>query len=166
MNTLTSMLTQLSHYCQSEKLTISVAESVTSGYIQFLLSRLPDALFIFNGGLTTYNIGQKVKHINIDFIEGMRCNCVAEGIASKMALQAAQLFSSRIGLGITGYANPVPEKNVDELFAYMAISIDNKIVLIKKIYSTHLSAVTIQQHYAETVISSLLSYLQQKGVKS
>jgi hypothetical protein len=49
----------------ANKQTISVAESVTAGAVQRMLSRIPDAADFFQGGLTAYSIGQKYKHLNV-----------------------------------------------------------------------------------------------------
>jgi nicotinamide-nucleotide amidase len=52
-----------------KKNTIAVAESVTSGNIQAVLSLAKDATAFFQGGITVYNIGQKCRHLLVpDFI--------------------------------------------------------------------------------------------------
>lgn len=101
--------------------TIAVAESVTSGLVQAALSTAPDAALFYQGGLTTYNLGQKTRHLLIDPIHAISCNCVSEQVAKEMALGVCKLFSSDWGLAITGYASPVPESG-HELFAYFAIA--------------------------------------------
>jgi nicotinamide-nucleotide amidase len=46
--------------------TVAVAESVTSGHIQSTLSTAADAARFFQGGITTYNLGQKSRHLHVE----------------------------------------------------------------------------------------------------
>ena len=101
--------------------TIAVAESVTSGNIQLALAVAVDASKFYQGGITAYNLGQKSRLLDVDPINAMACNCVAEQVAHEMALNVCKLFISNWGLAITGYASKVPESN-NELFAYYAIA--------------------------------------------
>ena len=101
--------------------TVAVAESVTSGDVQSAFSLAKDALQFFQGGITVYNITQKVRHLHVDPVHAMSCNCVSNIIAEEMAKNVTKLFASDWGIGVTGYASPVPEKGVEELFAFMAI---------------------------------------------
>src|SRR5688572_33040104 len=99
------------------KQTVSVAESVTAGHLQVAFSLAENAMDFFQGGITVYNLGQKTRHLGVNPIHGIECNCVSEQIAVQMARQVNQLFLSDWGLAITGYASPVPEENITELFA-------------------------------------------------
>jgi PncC family amidohydrolase len=102
--------------------TLAVAESVTAGHLQVALSLAEKAMDFFQGGITTYNIGQKTKHLNIDPIHGQSCDCVSEKVALEMSVAVGPLFSADWGIAITGYASPVPELGISELFAYYAFS--------------------------------------------
>src|SRR5690242_510251 len=99
-----SLLTRIKNKMISQQLTLSVAESVTAGNLQVALSQSEGATQFFQGGITTYNIGQKSRHLNVDPIYALKCNCVDELITGQMALQANQLFLSSYAIGITGYA--------------------------------------------------------------
>jgi nicotinamide-nucleotide amidase len=100
--------------------TIAVAESVTAGFLQAALATAENASAFFNGGITAYNIDQKVKHLGIDRKTGEQCNCVSDTTAREMALGVCRLFNSDWGISITGYATPVPESGF-KLFAFFAI---------------------------------------------
>ncbi len=160
MNITQLTLQELSNHCTSNQLSLGVAESVTSGYLQFVLSQMPDAMHIFNGGITTYNIGQKVKHLGIDYMLGMQCNCVSRAIAETMAINACKLLNSKIGIAITGYASPVPEKDISELHAYMAIAVDGIISHTHKLHSKETLATEAQKDYVQQVITELLLHFQ------
>ena len=107
--------------------TIAVAESVTSGHIQVALATAMDAAKFYQGGITTYNLGQKSRHLQVEPIHAMACNCVSEQVAREMALAVCKLFNSDWGLAITGYASKVPESN-NELFAYYTIVYAGKVM--------------------------------------
>src|SRR5688500_8216804 len=106
---------------------IAVAESVTSGHMQVALSTATDAVKFYQGGITAYNIGQKSRHLHVEPIHAIACNCVSEQVACEMALQVCNLFNSQWGISITGYASKVPESN-NELFAFYAIAYAGKII--------------------------------------
>ena len=88
----------------AENLTLSVAESVTSGHWQAAFSSAKDASKFFQGGITAYNAGQKCRHLNIEPIAALENNCVTEKVACEMAAKVNQLFISDFGISITGYA--------------------------------------------------------------
>ncbi len=110
--------------------TIAVAESVTTGLIQHAIGSVKDAMQFFHGGITTYNIAQKYHHLGVEPIAAEKCNAVSEAVASQMALGVSHLFGSHWGIGITGYATPVPESG-NRLFAYYAVAFDHTILSTK-----------------------------------
>lgn len=110
----------------SRSQTVSMAESVTAGLLQAAFSSADKALQFFEGGITAYNIDQKVRHLGIDKNEGEACNCVSRNIAIDMARGACRLFGSDWGISVTGYATTVPESGY-KLFAYYAICREQEI---------------------------------------
>ncbi len=159
MNITELTLKELSGHCLNNQISIGLAESVTAGYLQFTLSQMPDALHIFNGGITAYNIGQKVKHLGLDYTYGMSCNCVSKTTAEIMALHACKLLNSRMGIAVTGYASPVPEQNIFQLHAYMAIALNDAVVHTHKLLSKENLQAEVQKDYTQQVITETLSYL-------
>ncbi len=146
-------------YFISKEQTIAVSESVTSGFIQAALSTAEEASRFFHGGITAYNIGQKYKHLAIDAIHALACNCVSEKIAQQMALGVCELFKSDWGIGITGYATPVPESE-NKLFAYYAIANQNSIVLSNKITLESGQPIDNQLTYTNHILKDLSIHLQ------
>ncbi|HEY2649324.1 MAG TPA: CinA family protein, partial [Puia sp.] len=65
--------------------TVAVAESVTAGYLQAAFSQMKEAMNIFHGGMTTYNIGQKARHLRVNPIEAQNTNCVSDSVTVQMA---------------------------------------------------------------------------------
>jgi PncC family amidohydrolase len=101
--------------------TVAVAESVTAGLLQNVFSQAEDARLFFQGGMTVYNIGQKCRQLHIEPIQAEKDNGVSSNLAIELATNITRSFCSHWGIGIVGYAAPVPEKNIQRPFAYFAI---------------------------------------------
>lgn len=152
------LLERIKQYCAANKETIAVAESVTAGCIQLLLSTAEGATDFFQGGITPYNVGQKAIHLHIDPIYGTQQNCVTEDIAIAMAKHVCTMFRCQIGIAITGYATKVLEQHIDELFAYIAIVRNGNLLLSKRIIPTT-EDINAQLEYAVMVIDALAGVL-------
>ena len=143
-----------------KKYTIAVAESVTSGNLQVAFSLAKNAILFYQGGITVYNIGQKCRHLSVEPTHAIDSNCVSKKISDQMALAVAEMFSSDIGVGITGYASSVPEQNVNKLFAYLSVSIRKKIVLSKKLNAPAEAPNKVQFFYTENTLRLLVEVLK------
>jgi nicotinamide-nucleotide amidase len=135
-----------------KKHTLSVAESVTSGYLQAAFSSAKEASKFFQGGITVYNAGQKCRHLNIEPIAAMQNDCVDEQVACQMAIEVNDLFISDYGISITGYAVRMPEKDMNDLYAYFAITNKKEVVLTKKITTDKPEGIQAQIDYTNQVI--------------
>jgi nicotinamide-nucleotide amidase len=143
--------------------TLGVAESVTAGNLQAELSLASDAIEFFQGGLTLYNTGQKARHLLIDPIVAERTNCVSDRIAQSMAVGACIFFSSDWGIGITGYAAPVPAWNVKNmLFAWYSVAYRGAVIATQKIEIKKMAMDRAQQHYVTAVLKGFASLLKER----
>lgn len=138
--------------------TIAIAESVTSGLLQLALSTAVDASHFFQGGITAYNIGQKARHLQIDPILALKCNCVSQQMAEQMARNVCGLFASNWGVGITGYASPVPESR-NKTFAFFAIIKQGEVLASDEVEYSGEDPFLAQQHYARIVLGKLADVL-------
>ncbi len=154
-------INSIKDWLTEHKRTLSVAESVTAGHLQAAFSSALEASQFFQGGITAYNAGQKCRHLNIEPIAGLENDCVSEQVACEMALNANKLFISHYGIAITGYASKMPEKGLNDLFAFFAIAENNKVLLCKKI-TTRLERVEAQVDYAKQVIKAFETLLKNK----
>jgi nicotinamide-nucleotide amidase len=141
-----------------KKQTIAVAESVTSGLLQFALSSVPDAATFYQGGMTAYNIGQKYKHLDVEPIHAESVNCVSPKVAAEMAIKICERYCSDWGIAITGYATPVPESG-NKIFCFYAIACKNKIKGKGKITTVKKDPSLVQLEYATTVLKKLRGLL-------
>lgn len=146
MELLKAVLDKISYNLRERNETISVAESVTSGYLQLAFSQMPCAEAFFKGGITAYTLEQKVKHFNIDSDKAWAVNCVSREICEEMSQNVALIFDTDWSIATTGYATPVPESD-NEIFAYYSIAYRGTIIRSDKIELHHLTKPMDAQHY-------------------
>ena len=139
---------------------LAVAESVTAGLVQSKLSLGKDALRYFQGGITVYNLGQKVKHLNIDPILAERVNSVSIDVSRDLACNVTRLFNSTWGIGITGYAAPVPALKINKCFAYFSFAYKGQPVFEDRIDTELKSARIVQRLFADRVIENFAQHLK------
>ncbi|MCU7694173.1 CinA family protein [Haoranjiania flava] len=143
--------------------TIAVAESVTSGLLQAALTQVTGASSYFHGGMTLYNLGQKARHLKINTIHAEACNCVSKRVAEEMALSVSEMFGSEIGLAVTGYAAPMPENGIDEIFAYSAGAYKGNILFSIRISGKNVEeGLDAQLHYVNKTLDKLYQSLTKK----
>jgi nicotinamide-nucleotide amidase len=116
----------------SLKETVAVAESATAGLLQLALASAEEASQFFQGGITAYNVGQKTLQLNVEPIHALATNCVSETVTTQMALNVCARFRSHWGIGVTGFAAPVPESN-QQVFGWYAIAHQGKIVRVARV---------------------------------
>ena len=146
--------------------TIAVAESVTAGHLQVALASAENASKFFQGGITAYNLGQKARHLNVEPIHAESCNSVSDKIASQMAVNIIPMFTSDWGIGITGYAAPVPECSVDEPFAYYAIAFRGELLRVEKIETRQDDPIRVQALFVNTVLKDFNAVAKRGAVQS
>ncbi len=153
------LINKIGNTLKAKRQSIAIAESVTSGLLQFAFSTAKDAADFYQGGITAYNLAQKFRHLNIDCLHAMRCNCVSEKIAQEMAIEVSKLFTSNWGIGITGYASPVTESE-GKLYAWYAISFHQKILTTDKISSPKPEGPETQNWYVNEVMKALMEVIR------
>lgn len=147
--------------------TLSVAESVTAGALQLALSQAADASSFFQGGITTYNVGQKCRLLGVEPIFAVSCDCVDITVAEKMALESNKLFLSHYAIGITGYASKVPEAGKNDLYCFLAIARERNIILSTKITApADNEGIGAQYYYTDRALFHLLEFLQYGDLKT
>ena len=160
----THLLNEIKESMVARGQSIAVAESVTSGHLQAALSSAELASKFYQGGITVYNLGQKCRHLNIDPIKCENADCVSQEIAIDMAREVCKLFTSNWGIGITGYATPMPEKNISEPFAFFAIVLNGEVVASRKVFAKQNETAEVQLFYVQTILSAL--HDQAVGIQS
>ena len=139
--------------------TIAVAESVTAGLLQLSLSSAEEATKIFQGGITAYNIGQKCRHLNVNPVHALSCNCVSEKMARDMAVSAAAMFTSDWGIGVTGYSTPVPESG-NHTYAFFSIALRGVPICNQRVEGSQGEPFNVQLTYVNAILIQLLQALE------
>jgi PncC family amidohydrolase len=139
---------------------VAVAESVTAGLLQAAFASADDASLFFQGGITAYNVGQKCRHLLVEPLHALECDSVSEKVSQDMSLQVCSLFTSDYGVGITGYAARVPEKNINALFAYYAIAFDGEVIDSGKLSTNAEEGLPAQLFYVDLVINKFSECLK------
>ena len=103
------------------RLTLAVAESLTCGQLQARIGAVPGASEFFLGGITAYNLEQKVRHLRVNRAHARQVNCVSQQVAVEMAQGACALFGADLALATTGYAQPNPAAGVSAPMAWWAL---------------------------------------------
>ena len=142
--------------------TLAVAESVTSGLLQAAFSNADGASFFYQGGITAYNIGQKCRHLLIEPLHALECNCVSEKIAQQLSKNVCGMFVSDYGIGITGYAATIPEKDINELFSYYSICFNNEIIESGMIKTNVQQGFPAQLYFTTTLLQKFKNCLEEK----
>lgn len=158
----TSSLEIISKYMVKYGQTIAVAESVTSGDLQSAFSSAKDATQFFQGGITVYNINQKVRHLHVEPIHAISCNCVSDRVAEQLAENVNKLFTCDWGIGVTGYAAPMPEKDIEDLFAFVSIYYKDECMLSEIIQAAKDDPVKVREFYTYTILNYFSRILEKK----
>lgn len=146
----------------SRKEKVAVAESVTSGFLQLAFSGMKDGVRIYDGGITCYNLVQKVRHLSVDPRHAEAVNCVSAKVAAEMAVNVAKMFSSDWGIGITGYATPVRESG-NEVFAFFSIAYRGTEIEGKKINHLIDEPLNVQLAFTNEVLDQFLSCFDKRN---
>jgi len=144
-----------------KKLTISVAESLTSGKLQSALASISGSSKFFVGGITTYNIDQKVNLLGVDRIRANKCNCVSQYVANQMSVGCQEMFNSDLSIGMTGYAEPYDNEGIEIPFCFYSITYKGVIVDHGKIESVTRCRNTNRQLFSQRVITKLYEMLKE-----
>jgi len=132
--------------------TISVAESVTAGFLQFSFSQMNGASEFFKGGITAYSVTEKIDLLNVEENEASYSNGVSPKIAEEMALNVANLFKTDWSIAVTGYASPI-KKSRDKLYAYFSITHRGRVILTEKLdLHSRTMSLKAQLYYSEFVL--------------
>ena len=146
------------------RLTLAVVESMTCGWLQTRIGAIPGASEFFLGGLTAYELDQKVWHLGVDRAHATAVNAVSPTVAEQMAVGGCTFFKSDLVLSTTGYAEPCPAQGVTEPFAFWALAqvrpgARTAIVRSGRIECAGANRVQAQHHVADGVLNELIEYL-------
>lgn len=117
---------------REKKLTLSVAESCTGGYLSHLITSVPGSSQYFLGSLIPYAYEIKMRELGVKQETLDQHGAVSEPTITEMANLVRQKFNTNIGLATSGIAGPggaTAEKPVGTV--WIAYSDENKTVTRK-----------------------------------
>ncbi len=107
---------------KDKELTISIAESMTGGYVSYLLTKTPGASEIFKGGYIVYSLDTKEKLFNIKPSLLKKTQGVSKTMASALSEKVRKKLKADIGAAIVGFAGPTTKKGVKVGTTYLAVA--------------------------------------------
>ena len=148
----------------SKRQHLAVAESLTGGRIQSLITSVSGVSTVFAGGITAYSVDQKVKHLKINREHAKGCNAVSAQVAEEMAIGASQMFDVEWSVATTGYAEAEPSRNVDTPFAFISVFHQAKVrhcVTVRlEFHGILRDRKTAQEFFAEAAVGRLHRFVK------
>jgi nicotinamide-nucleotide amidase len=153
------MTTPLHDQLLGSGLTIAVAESLTAGKIQSILAERDGSSGFFAGGVTAYNIDQKVRLLGVVREVAEADSCVSYQVAVQMALGVRDLFEADMAIATTGYA--VPSEGVPQPFAWVCVVRPDLTVDSEQVFApVGLSRVQVQEYIAAYAVRMMAAFLE------
>ncbi|MBK0091167.1 CinA family protein [Erwinia sp. S59] len=103
---LIAVATELGHLLIEKKLTITTAESCTSGWVGTALAAVSKSSLFYSSGFITYTNLAKHRVLNVSMATLDRYTAVSEAAVSEMACGAKALSGDTISIATSGYAGP------------------------------------------------------------
>jgi nicotinamide-nucleotide amidase len=114
---------------REKKLTLSVAESCTGGYVSHLITSVPGSSDYFQGSVIPYSYEIKMQQLGVKGETLQQHGAVSEQTIIEMAELVRKKFNTDIGVATSGVAGPggaTPEKPVGTV--WIAISYGGKTI--------------------------------------
>ena len=147
------------------RLTLAAAESLTCGRVAARIGAESGASNYFLGGVTAYNLEQKVKLLGVNRAHARRVNCVSQRVAVEMAAGACALFGADLAVATTGYAEPNPAAGVKAPQAWWALCHrrrGGKTVMVSGFLEMPgATRIEAQERVADEVLEQLAAYLRE-----
>lgn len=110
---------------RSKKLTLSIAESCTGGYLSHLITSVPGSSDYFWGGMVAYSNEIKIKDLGVTVETLEQHGAVSDATIKEMANLVRSKFNTDIGVATSGIAGPgggTPDKPVGTVWIAYADS--------------------------------------------
>lgn len=108
-------------------LSVSVAESLTGGWVQKELVDIAGASTCFVGGVVTYQKRAKEQVLHVSEQTLAQYGTISEQCAKEMAQQVRRLFNSDIGLSFTGIADSHSVENKQAGTIFIGLAYDDHV---------------------------------------
>ncbi|OUV55116.1 MAG: hypothetical protein CBC73_03455 [Flavobacteriales bacterium TMED113] len=95
----------INKFLLKNKITLSVAESCTGGYLSHLLTSFSNSSLFFRGSVCVYSNDAKIKVLNISKELINAKTAVSEEVAQQLAEKVKEKFNTDFSLSTTGYVD-------------------------------------------------------------
>lgn len=138
-----------------KKISLSLAESCTGGYVSHMLTNISGSSNIFERGVVSYSNQSKVELLNVKSEDILKYGTVSEQVAKQMAEGIRTQSKTDIGIGITGIAGPTGDTPTKPLgLVYIGCSNSIETVVRKFIFKTD------RINFKNLVLNEVLKYLE------
>jgi nicotinamide-nucleotide amidase len=162
-----SVAVELKQLLQSApELSLSVAESLTGGHVQAMITSVAGASDYFRGGVTAYTLDEKTKILGVTRAPAKRVNGVSQQVAVEMALGVSRVFGTDLAVSTTGYAEPSTKHGIKHPMAWWAIChrqdhSGGAVMISGCVEVRGEKRVSVQHKVAEAVLLELTKYLRE-----
>lgn len=129
----TSLIAELYNVLKENNLTVSAAESLTGGMFQQELTSVTGASSVFKGGFVSYSNEAKIQLLNVRPETISKYGAVSSECAEELAVNAAALTNSDVGISFTGVAGPDELEGHPAGTVYIGIHINGEQVHTEKL---------------------------------
>ena len=130
------IIKQLHDLCIAENISISVAESCTSGLIASKITSISGSSAYFKGGIVAYQNEIKVNFLSVSQRMIDEKSEVSTEVVEQMALNVQDKFNSDFSLATSGYAGPSGGTKKNPIgTVFIAIATETKLVSSKFYFS-------------------------------
>jgi nicotinamide-nucleotide amidase len=144
--------------------TLAVAESLTGGRLQALITSVSGASACFLGGVCAYTVPQKARLLGVDAAHATTVDGVSARVAGEMAAGACRLFGADLAVATTGYAEPAPARGVAHPRAWLALAEGGpagpRVLAERLVEFPGRNRQEAQQAVAEAALALLLEFLR------
>ncbi|MGL5257341.1 MAG: CinA family protein [Proteocatella sp.] len=153
----------LVEYLIENKLTISVAESLTGGLVCARLCEVPGVSKVLLEGIVSYTNESKMTRLNVNKTTLDKFTAVSLETAEEMAIGVRKNLNSDIGISVTGLAGPLEfdEFGNKKGTVFTAVSLNGKIFSYRFEFSGDRDS--IRNQAAEQCLLKLFEILLGKG---
>jgi nicotinamide-nucleotide amidase len=114
--------------------TLSLAESLTGGLTQTLMTEIPGASAVFMGGVSAYSNAVKEKVLHVPQALIAEHSAVSGEVACAMASGARAVFDSGFALSLTGEAGPTPNTEAEVGTVWIGLSHAGSTLALRREY--------------------------------
>lgn len=118
---------------KEKHLTLALVESVTAGYVCYLVTTVAGASAVFKGGLVAYSLDAKHNFFKIGRQHLKKTQAVSADIALILAKKIRRLMKADIGGSVVGFAGPTAKKAIAVGTIYYAVATAKGAVVKKDI---------------------------------